>query len=75
VILVVWVYYSAQIFFLGAEFTKVFADRHGSRPSHYPQGMVISCGQPEVSQQAPRIIAPTEFAQPKPASPASIEKP
>ena len=32
VILVVWVYYSAQIFFLGAEFTKVFAYRHGSWP-------------------------------------------
>jgi len=26
VILIVWVYYSAQIFFFGAEFTKVFAD-------------------------------------------------
>lgn len=31
VVLVVWVYYSAQIFFLGAEFTKIFAYRHGSR--------------------------------------------
>lgn len=27
----VWVYYSAQIFFLGAEFTHTFAERHGSR--------------------------------------------
>src|SRR5207344_2647609 len=26
VILLVWVYYSAQIFLLGAEFTKVYAD-------------------------------------------------
>jgi membrane protein len=31
VVLLVWVYYSAQIFLLGAEFTKVFAERHGSR--------------------------------------------
>ena len=30
VILLVWVYYSAQIFLLGAEFTKVYADRHTS---------------------------------------------
>ncbi|MEO8628751.1 MAG: YihY/virulence factor BrkB family protein [Betaproteobacteria bacterium] len=30
VVLLVWVYYSAQIFLLGAEFTKVYADRHGS---------------------------------------------
>ena len=29
VVLIVWVYYSAQIFFLGAEFTRVFADRYG----------------------------------------------
>ena len=26
-----WVYYAAQIFLLGAEFTKVYADEHGSR--------------------------------------------
>lgn len=31
VLLIVWMYYSAQIFFLGAEFTKVFAARYGSR--------------------------------------------
>lgn len=31
VVLLVWVYYSAQIFLLGAEFTKVFAQREGSR--------------------------------------------
>jgi membrane protein len=30
VILLVWVYYAAQIFLLGAEFTKVHADDHGS---------------------------------------------
>ena len=30
VILIAWVYYSAQIFYLGAEFTKVFAKTHGS---------------------------------------------
>lgn len=33
VALVVWVYYSAQIFFFGAVFTKVYADRFGSRTS------------------------------------------
>jgi len=30
VILLLWVYYSAQIFLLGAEFTKAYADSHGS---------------------------------------------
>jgi membrane protein len=31
VILLVWVYYSAQILFFGAEFTQVYARTHGSR--------------------------------------------
>ena len=31
VVLLVWVYYSAQIFLLGAEFTWVYAHAHGSR--------------------------------------------
>ena len=31
VLLIAWVYYSAQIFFLGAEFTREFALRHGSK--------------------------------------------
>jgi membrane protein len=31
ILVLVWVYYSAQIFLLGAEFTKVYAYRHGSK--------------------------------------------
>ena len=31
VVLLVWLYYSAQVFLLGAEFTKVYAYRRGSR--------------------------------------------
>jgi membrane protein len=31
IVVLVWVYYSAQIFLLGAEFTWLFAHRHGSR--------------------------------------------
>jgi membrane protein len=31
VVVMVWVYYSAQIFLLGAEFTRVYAHRFGSR--------------------------------------------
>ena len=30
VVLLLWVYYAAQIFLLGAEFTKVYANAHGS---------------------------------------------
>jgi membrane protein len=37
VVLVVWVYYSAQVFYLGAEFTHVhaLANRHALRPLHH----------------------------------------
>jgi membrane protein len=31
VVLLAWVYYSAQVFFFGAEFTQVYADTFGSR--------------------------------------------
>jgi membrane protein len=31
VVFLVWIYYSAQIFFLGAEFTRSFSERHGVR--------------------------------------------
>lgn len=34
IVILIWVYYSAQILFLGAEFTQVYARRYGS---HYPQ--------------------------------------
>ena len=34
-VLLLWVYYSAQIFLLGAEFTKVYANRHCSKQSSF----------------------------------------
>lgn len=39
VVLLAWIYYSAQILFLGAEFTQVYARRHGSRnePADYAE--------------------------------------
>ena len=39
VVLLVWIYYSAQILFFGAEFTQVYANRYGSRisPKRHPQ--------------------------------------
>ena len=42
VVFIVWVYYSGQIFFLGAEFTKAFANRYGSQPNRNPEGMVVN---------------------------------
>lgn len=37
VVLVVWVYYAAQIFFFGAEMTQAYARRHGSRQDREPK--------------------------------------
>ncbi|MGA8595477.1 MAG: YihY/virulence factor BrkB family protein [Bryobacteraceae bacterium] len=33
IVVLVWVYYSAQVFFFGAEFTKVYAETFGSQKS------------------------------------------
>src|SRR4051812_6784448 len=36
VVLIVWVYYSSQVFLLGAEFTRLYAEQHGSRAASVP---------------------------------------
>jgi membrane protein len=38
VVVLVWVYYSAQVLFLGAEFTRVYACRFGSMRGPGPTG-------------------------------------
>jgi len=37
VVLLIWVYYSAQVFLLGAEFTRVYTYREGSRADEEPR--------------------------------------
>jgi membrane protein len=59
VVLIAWVYYSAQIFFLGAEFTKVFATCYGSQPNVHPTGMVQPASNPAPVSDA-RIITPPD---------------
>jgi membrane protein len=59
VMLIVWVYYSGQIFFLGAEFTKVFANRHGSQPARHPEPLVVGNPGPRPqSAEHSRIVTP-----------------
>lgn len=62
VVLIVWVYYSGQIFFFGAEFTKSFARRHGSQPKQHPDVMVKPATDktPESTapESEPKIIVP-----------------
>jgi membrane protein len=46
VVLLVWVYYSAQIFLLGAEFTWVYAHSLGSRCDRTPRESEAAAAQP-----------------------------
>ena len=47
VIVLVWVYYSAQILLLGAEFTRIYTERYGSRMTPSANAMAIDdCDDP-----------------------------
>lgn len=48
-ILLLWVYYSAQILYIGAEFTQVYARRHGKRIE--PERGAVAIGEQERVQQ------------------------
>ncbi len=52
VILLVWVYYSALILFLGAEFTQVYAERYGSRPRAAAKAAAAPAPSPERGRSA-----------------------
>jgi membrane protein len=43
VVLLVWVYYSAQILYFGAELTKVYANRFGSKLAPADNAMPLEC--------------------------------
>ena len=62
VVLIVWVYYSGQIFFLGAEFTKTFANSYGSQPSRHPDTLVVDgAAGTEPATTTPKILAISGF--------------
>jgi membrane protein len=44
VIILAWVYYSALIFFFGAELTWLYANRFGSRIVPTPRALSLSAG-------------------------------
>jgi membrane protein len=52
VIVIIWVYYSAQIVFLGAQFTHVYALRHGS---HRGRVAALTQGEDEASEDTVMI--------------------
>lgn len=52
VVCLFWVYYSALIFFVGAEFTQVFANRYGSAPTLRMHRLLLGEIQPYASGPA-----------------------
>jgi membrane protein len=76
-VLLIWIYYSAMIFLLGAEFTQVYAKKFGSRilPLDYAisEGVAGSAeeGMPGVESEVAAIAAP----EPMPKLPAPEAKP
>ena len=66
VLLLVWIYYSAQILFFGAEFTQVYANNYGSR--------IVSEGEEDTSTSAKSVQpgrTPTKESKPPLAIPAA----
>ncbi|MDM0032283.1 YihY/virulence factor BrkB family protein [Variovorax sp. J22P271] len=57
VVLVAWVYYAAQIFLLGAEFTKVYADEHGSLAGQRTDLPLSADPTPGQSDPSPSVVA------------------
>jgi membrane protein len=57
VVLLLWVYYSAQIFLLGAEFTWHFAYRFGTRRGEVPGKSIASKRAADTSRDATRALA------------------
>ncbi|MEM7111643.1 MAG: YihY/virulence factor BrkB family protein [Chloroflexota bacterium] len=42
IIILLWIYYSAQIFLFGAEFTKVYARRYGNQPEAQVESKLVA---------------------------------
>lgn len=67
VLVMIWVYYSAQIFFFGAEFTRAYTERHGSvfrrklqvQPERPDTCVVTSEAEPPVEE--PVLVVPESF--------------
>lgn len=83
--LLVWVYYSAQGLFLGAEFTKVYANTYGSRiipdtdalhvvHQQRSRQEISDLMRPRFTPPEPQDQPPTPAAQPEAQSPPSAQE-
>lgn len=64
-VIMVWIYFSSQILFLGAEFTEVYARRHGSRAATPESSKPAVAEQPAAAAELP--------AGPMPAAGTSVK--
>jgi membrane protein len=76
VVILIWVYYSAQILFFGAEFTQVYASRFGRglRPVQYAEAIKPEDKVPSALKRRGEVQSCTERRTPEPAE-GSCEPP
>lgn len=63
VVILVWIYYSAQILLFGAEFTKVYANKHGHKIIPRGNGMLVTVKKYEVAPEPAPLIEPMEMPE------------
>jgi membrane protein len=68
IVILLWIYYSSQIFLLGAEFTKVYASHHGSHQAA-PQTQAAKEGQSPDQSRLPASRSALTDKAPPPGSP------
>jgi membrane protein len=56
IVLIAWVYYSAQVFFVGAEFTRQYALRHGSHQNEVDLPIAHSATEEVIVERARRLV-------------------
>ena len=56
VVAIIWVYYSAQIFFLGAEFTRAYSHEHGSKSLGRAANSEFGSGEAAMLDRARQIV-------------------
>jgi membrane protein len=57
--MLLWVYYSSEIFLLGAEFTRAYSVRHGSRSDLAPIVNTLSAREGELTSLPPQDARPS----------------
>jgi membrane protein len=63
VVLITWIYYSAQILYFGAEFTQVYATTHGTRV--VPASNAETLKEKVVEKPVERIVVPPQSLAPR----------